>query len=168
MNDPLKMNELGWRQQLTKAEEARLQAYLAQHPEAQSEIEVERELTRLLDGLPAAPPVASNFTALVMQGVQRERATRERTPPRLPFLYRLRNWLPATAAACVIAFVGLLVVHEYQAHTQAVMAERITRVADVAAAMGPEPINHFDSIVRLADTPPAADTELTALVVSMR
>ena len=168
MNDPLKMNELGWRQQLTKAEEAQLQAYLVQHPEARNDIEQEKELTRLLDGLPAAPPVASNFTAQVMQKLEHERAHRERPQIRVSIIYRLRKWLPATAAACVMMLVGLLVVHEHQAHAQAVMAERIVRVADAAAALGPEPINHFAPIERLADTPPAADTELTALVVSMQ
>jgi hypothetical protein len=48
------------------------------------------------------------------------------------------------------------------------MAERITRLADAAAALGPEPLTHFGPIARLADTPPAADTELTALVASLQ
>ena len=162
------MNELGWRQQLTKAEEAQLQSYLAKHPEARRELEQEKELTRLLDRLPAAPPVASNFTAQVMQAVAREHEYRSRARVRVPVLFRLRNWLPGASAACVIVVAGFLTVHQHQVRARAVMAERITRVADAAAALGPEPVNHFAPIERLADTPPAADTELTALVVSMQ
>jgi len=167
MNDPQRMNELGWRQQLTKAEEAELLAQLAKHPEARSELETEKELTRLLDRLPEAPAVASNFTAQVMQAVARERS-RQLPAARVPILFWLRRWLPGTAAACVMLTAGLLAVHGYQVRARSVMAERITRVADAAAALGSDPINHFDPIVRLADTPPAADTELTALVDSLQ
>jgi anti-sigma factor RsiW len=162
------MNELGWRQQLTKAEQAELRAHLAGHPEARSELGLEKELTRLLDGLPDAPPVASNFTAQVMQAVAREGSRREPARNRVPILLRLRRWLPAAATACALVAAGLLAVHEHQAHARAVMAERITRLADAAAALGPEPLTHFGPIERLADTPPAADTELTALVASLQ
>ncbi len=145
-----------------------MHSHLAKHPEARRELEQEKELTRLLDRLPDAPPVASNFTAQVMQAVAREYAHQDRARTRVPVFFRLRNWLPGAAAACVIVAAGFLTVHEHQVRARAVMAERITRVADAAAALGPEPINHFTPIERLADTPPVADTELTALVVSMR
>lgn len=83
------LTELAWRRGLTPDEQARLRQYLAAHPAARSQWELEAALTRALDRLPPAP-VSSNFTALVLKAVQR-------APAPSAWRYRLdpASWLPA-------------------------------------------------------------------------
>src|SRR5438067_2362092 len=95
-NDPgfRKWREISWRRKLTPAEEAELRAWLAVHPEARAEWEAEIALTNtLVRSLPDVP-VASNFTARVLQAVDRETAARE---PRLPGWQPWKRWLPRVA-----------------------------------------------------------------------
>ena len=54
---------------MTPSEEAELQKYLAANPAERADWQVEAELNRLLERLPEAPPVASNFTARVLKAV---------------------------------------------------------------------------------------------------
>ncbi len=74
-NDPTynRLRELSWRRKLTGAEEAELRAWLAAHPDAQADWEAEAGLNAALGRLPDAP-VPSNFTARVLQAVEREAA----------------------------------------------------------------------------------------------
>jgi hypothetical protein len=158
------LRELSWRRKLTGAEEAELQKYLAAHPEAKADWETDAELNRVLDGLPAAPPVASNFTARVVQAVERETAARARAGGGGWFAQgRLWNWLPRAAAACVVAGVVLLGYHEHQARTREAMARRVVDLARAVSA-SPELLANYDHIRRLGDTPPKADTDLLALL----
>src|SRR5262245_52089399 len=69
--------EASWRRPLTDEEQARLDAWLRTHPAAHNEWEAEMALNRLLEQLPEAP-VASNFTARVLQALDRESAALER------------------------------------------------------------------------------------------
>ena len=71
------LQEAGWRRRLTPAEEARIQAWLAAQPERRAEWEAEAGLNQWLGQLPDVP-VASNFTARVMQKLDRERLTAPR------------------------------------------------------------------------------------------
>ena len=61
------LRELVWRRKLTEAEHAGLRA----QPETQADLELESRLTEALARLPDAP-VPSNFTARVLQAVERE------------------------------------------------------------------------------------------------
>src|ERR1035441_868191 len=65
--------ELSWRRKLTDAEEAQLRALLESRPEAQADWDAEATLNAVLGRLPDAP-VPSNFTARVLQTVEREAA----------------------------------------------------------------------------------------------
>ena len=60
-----------WRRGLTPGEKACLQSFLAEQPERAADWERETALNDALNRLPDAP-VASNFTSLVMQAVERE------------------------------------------------------------------------------------------------
>jgi hypothetical protein len=165
MNDPLynHLRELAWRRKLTGAEEAELQKLLAAHPEAAAEWELERQLTELVGQTPEAPVVASNFTALVMRAVERETAggARDRGWTRWrPF----RGWLPKAATAGVVAGVGFFAFYQHQLNARELMARRVASLAAVVSTSDPEMIKNFDSICRLSDAPPAADTELIALM----
>jgi len=156
------LRELSWQRKLTGAEEAELQKYLAAHPEAKTDWETDAELNRVLDALPAAPPVASNFTAQVMQAVEREAPAQARAESWFA-RGRLWSWLPRAAAACVVAGVVLLGYHEHQVRTREAMARRVADLARAVSA-SPELLANYDHIRRLGDTPPKADTALLALL----
>jgi hypothetical protein len=102
--------ELSWRRKLSYADQARLRAWLAAHPEAQIDWDTETELTELLDRLPDAP-LASNFTARVLQAVERENLANDRARRWTRRFWRA-GWLPRAAVAAVILSAGLL---SYQA-----------------------------------------------------
>src|SRR6266566_6235520 len=68
------------RRKLTGEEEARVQACLARDPQARAVWEEELALSQLLNRLPDAP-LASNFTAQVLQAVERD--SRHRHAPKL-------------------------------------------------------------------------------------
>jgi anti-sigma factor RsiW len=168
-NPQERIRELGWRQRLRESETTELKALLATHPESAAELEGEKELTSLLEKIPPAPAVASNFTAQVMAAVRREKAASERfAVPRGEFLRRFQTWLPRLATLCVILLAGIVAVHERQVHSRAIMAKGVEQVADAFSTLGQDPVKHFDPITRLSEAPPAADTELTTLVASMQ
>jgi len=103
--------------------------------------------------------VPSNFTARVLQAIEREEAE----------VARMRNWtwywrvlIPRVAvAAAVVGFAGLA----YQRHefNQRVLVAR--DIAQVATAMpSVEALKNFDAIQRMSQNTPRADTELVALL----
>src|SRR5215510_827474 len=65
--------EKRWREKLTPAEEARVRTWLAQNPESKADWDLESQLSEALDKLPDVP-VPSNFTARVLQAIERETA----------------------------------------------------------------------------------------------
>ena len=105
-----------------------MQAWLSNHPEDRADWEAEAALNRLLEELPAAPTVSSNFTALVVQAVERDAAA-ARAPRRTWALVWRTFWLPRMAmgvvvlAACVVA---------YQGHVQNNRREMADSVAQVS------------------------------------
>src|SRR5688572_22027088 len=123
MNDEIynQLLQMSWRRRLTSDEEAQLRAWLAAHPEAQAEWEEEALLNQQLERLPKAP-LASNFTAQVMQKLDAELAREDRAqrPGRMHIPWR--RLLPRFASALLIAFLagtGVVQYREYK-HTQMV------------------------------------------------
>src|SRR5262245_52791940 len=97
--------EASWRRRLTATEEARLQAWLAAHPEEQARWESESSLSQLLEQLPDVP-VASNFTARVLQAARSEAAR----PAARPLLEVVRDWLlPRRATGVAWAALAICV-----------------------------------------------------------
>lgn len=158
------LRELGWRRNLTPAEQELLQRHRTRHPEAQADWEAETALTALLNRLPDAP-LPSNFTAQVLHAV-------ERTPlePARPagiwdaVRARLRPLVPRLAWSVGLIAALLLVWQRYE------VAQRERLVAGVALVLQaalPEPQNvmqDFEVIQQLDQLPPARDLELlTAL-----
>src|SRR5438105_15808113 len=103
MNDSAyhKLREARWRRKLTDAESAELRAWVASHPEAQAEFEAEARLTDALVRLPDVP-VPSNFTALVLQAVERDAAVMESRGARSAWTVFWHSWLPKAAVAAVV------------------------------------------------------------------
>jgi anti-sigma factor RsiW len=166
MKDPLENHyrELGWRQRLTDEERAALEKFLAAHPEAKEELAAESQLNRLLEKLPEAPPVASNFTALVMQAVERETAASTLHAGRWSWL-SLRVWLARGVMACAIVGAGGLAFYQHQLGERRVMAQDVATLAEAYSAAGPAPTQDFDSISRLGvETPAKPDVTLISLM----
>ncbi len=155
-----KLRELSWRRKLTETEQAELRARLDADPATRADWEMESALNVALDRLPAAP-VPTNFTARVMQAVEREAAR-----PRAGSWWNW-NWhvlVPRIAVATVVMVFGLLALHQY-----AIRNQRIALVKSVALATGgqpvpsPEALENFDAIRRMS-RPQHADDELLALM----
>lgn len=161
MNDPLyeRLRETGWRRPLTPSEEAELSGWLAAHPEAQADWEAEQALNEVMERLPEAP-VSSNFTARVLQTVERESsATRKLRPSRWTW-----RWLAPRAALAALAIcLGLFTYDRDQAARRADLARKVAVVSGVAAIQNPEVLQDFETIRRLGQTP-KPDEELLALL----
>lgn len=124
-----------------------------------------RELRGLLARLPDAP-VSSNFTARVMQSVEREEARESRRWNILTW-----NWhalLPRFAVATgVFMFAGVAL------HQHAIYSQRAMMVKNVALVTGAQPmpsveaLQNFDAIQRMSQ-PVHADTGLLALAPDLQ
>src|SRR3974390_2482764 len=109
-DDPLEnpMRELTWRRKLTDADQARLRSWLAQHPEAQTDLESEAALNEALDTLPDAP-LASNFTARLLRRIESQESSPVQSPPPAGgFLRLLLRWLPTTAVGALTLGIALI------------------------------------------------------------
>lgn len=162
-SDPVyqRLRETAWRRRLTPSEQAELQAWLAAHPEAQRDAEVEAALDLVLEQKPA-PPVSSNFTARVLQTIAADAATASRTATPSAWWRRL---LPRIAFAAVLIFGSVFGVrHHYQ---QLAQREELTRaahqLATVPALSNPEVIADFEVIRNLSPVMATADESLLAL-----
>ena len=163
-NDPIydRLCELSWRRKLTDAEEAELRAWLATRPEAKADWETEARLNSALGRLPDVP-VSSNFTARVMQAVEREAAAELRQGERKWQFWRRLRWLPKVAFAAIAVGACLLSYHQIQATRFAEYAHSVAAVSDVSSLPAPDVLKDFDAI-RASDPTPAPDEQLlTAL-----
>jgi hypothetical protein len=121
---------------------------------------IQNELRELLSRLPDAP-VASNFTARVMQAVDLEESRRAR---KWNFIFNWRAFLPrATVAAVVIGFTGLAF-HRHEIYSQrAALAKNVVLMAGAQPLPSVEALKNFDAIQRMSQ-PARADEELLALM----
>jgi anti-sigma factor RsiW len=162
-NDPLfRLRELSWRRSLNDAEKAELRALLEAHPEAQAEWEADSHLTEALCRLPDAP-MPSNFTARVLQAVEREATGARRHFEPVSWLVRLRPWLPRAAFAAVALGAGLFSYHEVLRAHRARLVQSVATVSDVSSLPSPEILKDFDAIQAMPPTPPP-DEALLALL----
>jgi anti-sigma factor RsiW len=156
------LRETSWRRKLSPAEEARLQNYLAAHPQGQGEFETDLALSHILAQLSDAP-LSSNFTARVLQAVERESAAM----PRLAFrLDALRQWLarlsPRVAWAAVLLCLGALAWQQHQWNQRSRLAQGVASVLQASAVPEPEMLQDFDAIQQLRQAPFPDDMELLA------
>jgi anti-sigma factor RsiW len=158
-----RLRELSWRRTLTAAEEAELRAWLKGHPEVEADWEAEAALNETLRRL-ADVPVATNFTARVLQAVEREAADTSRSPilSWRAWHWRLR-WLPRAALAAIVLGAGLFSLHELQAARRKEMAQSVAVVSTVTSLPGPEILTNYEAICVMSQPPPA-DEELLALM----
>ena len=157
------LREKSWRRELTRAEAAELRAWLAEHPESQGDWEAEVRLTQAVRRLQDAP-VPGNFTARVVQAVERESAAEQRGNVRAWRWWSLRGLLPRVAVATAIFGAGLLTYHEHvAAERRAELVRGVKIVSGVPSLPSPEILQNFDTIQKMgASTRP--DAELIALM----
>ena len=155
-----RLRELLWQPKLTEAEAAELQNLLATHPEAQADLETESALNDALAQLPEAPPVSSNFTARVLQAVERETTIRSRTDSR----WSLHSWLPRFAVAALSLTLAVAAWHHHEMNERAAMARDVAQLGAALVSSTPELTENFDTIRRLNASSPKADTELLTLM----
>jgi len=124
-------------------------------PDSGLDVRLDQALSRLPD-----VPVSSNFTARVMQAIDREESRSSR-----PWLFH-RNWhawLPRAAVAVTAAVFAVVGIHQYELsnHRHQIAAS----VAMVAGQPLPsvEALKNFDAIQRMSQ-PAHADDELLALL----
>ena len=163
-NDPIynRLRELSWRRKLTSTEEAEWRAWLAAHPEAQADWQAETGLNEGLSRLPDAP-VPSNFTARVLQAVEREAVAEVRRPQGNWLTWLWLRWLPKAALAAVIVGAGLLSFHQIQAAHRKKLVESVAAVSAVSSLPGPDILKDFDAI-RALDQAPGPDEQLLAVL----
>ena len=154
------------RRKLTAEEGDQLQACLARDPQARAVWEEEMALSQLLNRLPDAP-LASNFTAQVLQAVERNSL---RQPHALKLFRRfgLRRPAQRVAAACLAVIIATIGYGQYQSARRERMALALHKLAphfdspSQAVALTPDELwNDFDAINRL---PPQADEALLAVL----
>jgi len=156
--------EASWRRKLSAAEEASLEAHLARHPEAQSDWETEASLTQLLTHLPDAP-LSSNFTARVLQALDREASAKPRPWRWLVWLQRLaQHPLPKLAGATVFTVLTAFAIGQYQSFRHEKMADGLMRLSHLAATADPRVFEDFDAIQGLSQASTPADDALFAVL----
>jgi anti-sigma factor RsiW len=163
-NDPIykHLRELSWQRRLTGPEEAELRAWLGAHPEAQADWDAEAGLNASLSRLPDVP-VPGNFTARVLQAVEREAAAELRWPRGKSLARLWLRWLPRVAFAAVVVGAGLVSYHEVQAAHRKNLAESVAVVSAVSSLPGPDILKDFDAI-QASNPSPAPDEQLLAVL----
>jgi anti-sigma factor RsiW len=162
MNDPLNhpMRETGWRRKLTANEEAELRAWLAAHPDARADWEAEEKLTETLRALPEVP-VATNFTARVLQAIQAETAGAR--PPETSWRWLWRSFLPKAGVAAAIVSISLFTFTAAKRGSLAEKVQSVAAVSEVTSLPDPEVLQDFEVIRQLSATP-RPDMELLVLL----
>jgi hypothetical protein len=120
---------------------------------------IQNELSKLLSRLPDAP-VASNFTARVMQAVELEES---RAARKWNFNWNWPRLLPRIAVtAAAVLFAGGTFHHYEVAGQRAKLAKNVALVAETQMP-SVEALQNFDAIQRMSQ-PARADDELLALL----
>jgi negative regulator of sigma E activity len=165
-NDPLDqaLREAAWRRPLTAGEQAKLDAWLKINPDARTEWELDAALSQALARLPEQP-VASNFTARVLDAIEREdlaAAGARRESSRLGWLRSL-GWVPRAAVAVVVLAVGLLGWQQVRSQREAQALERFVAATEATPMPSPEVFQDYETIIHIMP-PGAADVSLLTLM----
>jgi hypothetical protein len=165
MNDPLysQLRQSNWRRPLVPGEEAELRAWLAAHPEMESDWETESGLSEALARLPDVE-VPSNFTAVVVsRAVSPEYAGAPGSAPRWMPRALWLSLVPKLAFLALTVSLALFSYHQHQVARRAEFARKIATLSSMPAVRDPELLKDFDTIRRL-DQIPHPDEQLLALL----
>jgi hypothetical protein len=125
--------------------------------------DAQKQMRGLLTRLPDAP-VASNFTARVMQAIELEEMRQSRW--RL-FGWRWRVVIPRTAAATVIVGLASFTFYQHEIYVQQVALAKSAALVAAQPMPSVEALKNFDAIQRMGQTA-HPDNELLALASDMQ
>lgn len=146
---PSDVNESLWRRQPSDAERAELRM--------RPELELEARLTEALSRIPEAP-VPSNFTARILNAVEREEAGVARPGRR----WNWRALLPRVAVATALLILAGIGVQHHEVRSHRVqLAKNVARLAATQPPPSVDALENFDVIQRLGAST-HADGELLA------
>ena len=145
-----KLSEALWRRKLSETERAALRG--------RPELELEARLTGMLANLPAAP-LASNFTARVLQQIEREEA-RAISARNRKWNWR-RLWPRVAFASAVLVCAGVIFQKHELKSEHVLLAKNVAAVAVAQPPPSVDALNNFDAIRRMSQR---ADGELLALM----
>ena len=149
------LRELLWRRRLTDAERARA----AGRPEVLADLELDARLTDALTQLPAAQ-VPSNFTARVLQAIDREDAR----PQTLDGRWFWPRWLPRVAVTVAVVACAAVTWQRHELNKdRTAIVQTIAQMAGSSALSPVEALDNFDAIQRMGQTQ-SADPKLLALL----
>jgi hypothetical protein len=132
-------------------------ADLASQPELLFEARLTEALSRLPDAL-----VPSNFTARVLDALERDEAQAGRAATRRDWRLLWRSFLPRFAVTTAVALFVILGFERHEAGVQrAEIAKSLSAVAAAPAVPSVDALNNFDAIQRMSQ-PVHADTDLLA------
>jgi len=152
---PDELRELLWRGRLTDAERARA----AGRPEALAELELESRLNEALAQLPAMH-VPSNFTARVLQAIDREEARGNRPA----WHWAWPRWLPRVAVTAAVIACAALSWERHAVYAQrSALAHSVAQVAGSSSLPGVEALNNYEVIQRMSQAQHADETLLTLM-----
>jgi anti-sigma factor RsiW len=168
--DPVEqeLRELAWRRPLKAAEQARLEEWLARHPEVRADWEADAALNAALSKL-LEKPAPSNLAARVLAAIDRQEVS---TPAgrRRNWLASL-SWLPRVAVVAVLVGGGGFWYQQQRATRQAEALARLEQAGALAklatateasALPSVEALENFEVILRIHPAP-LADTELLSM-----
>ena len=183
----IRLLEAAWRGELAAGEKTELRQLLAAHPELREEWARERALNQALGSL-ADAPVASNFTARVMQSIgrtgespvytgsrarrvlghllgwgtrdPRDGDSRGLFPPRDVPVWRA--WVPRLGMAAVLVISGLASYQHFESAERTQLAQSVATVSEITA-LPPDVLRDFDAIQALSSNP-VADEQLLAVM----
>lgn len=153
------LKERSWRRRLSPAESDALRQLLAGDGPASAGWEQDEALNRLLEQLPAAPAVSTNFTARVMASARA--AERGPAPARSPWIFQ-NIWARLAAGAAMVC-AGFFSFQEYHSLQMAKQAREVAAASRLAALPPVDWLNNFDTIQRL-DKVKVADDELLSVL----
>lgn len=146
--------ELVWRRKLTQAERAGLN----EAPESKADWELESRLTEGLARLPDAA-VPSNFTARVLQAVERETLRRPRPTV---WQWSWRVLAPRLAVGVAVLGIAGLTYQRHEFNQRARLAKNVAQLAQAQPMPSVDALKNFDAIQRMGQ--PHADEKLLALL----
>ncbi len=165
MSDPVetRWRELCWRRQLSAGELRDLRAWLQTRPGLRAEFESEIALQKALGTL-SNVPVATNFTARLLEAARREAGQAERleASKRFGWLGNIPAWLPRLGFGAVIVVAGLFSYQQFESGEQKRMLDSVAAVSEVSTLPTPEILQDFDAI-RAMSRSSGPDEELLAL-----
>ena len=122
-----------------------------------------RQVRELLFRLPDAP-VASNFTARVMQAVELEEMQQSRWRV---FGWSWRAWVPRTAVATALAVFAAFTFQQHSLYLHQVAIAKNAALVASQPLPSVDALKNFDAIQRMGQ-PARADEELLALASDMK